>query len=75
MAAWLQPLPTPRAEGLSGLEALRLNAIRQDNAKQLEQMRATVGEKLQGTLEKRLGESFKQVSERLEQVHKGLGEM
>src|SRR5207302_3102539 len=46
-----------------------------DNSKQLEQMRATVDEKLQGTLEKRLGESFKQVSERLEQVHKGLGEM
>src|SRR5512147_310542 len=38
-------------------------------------MRQTVDEKLQGTLEKRLGESFKQVSERLEQVHKGLGEM
>jgi DNA recombination protein RmuC len=46
-----------------------------DNAKQLDQMRQTVDEKLQGTLEKRLGESFKQVSERLEQVHKGLGEM
>jgi len=46
-----------------------------DNAKQLEQMRQTVDEKLQGTLEKRLGESFKQVSERLELVHKGLGEM
>jgi DNA recombination protein RmuC len=41
----------------------------------LEQIRATVDEKLQGTLEKRLGESFKQVSERLEQVYKGLGEM
>ena len=38
-------------------------------------MRATVDEKLQSTLEKRLGESFKQVSERLEQVYKGLGEM
>ena len=46
-----------------------------DNTKQLEQMRQTVDEKLQGTLEKRLGESFKLVSERLEQVHKGLGEM
>jgi DNA recombination protein RmuC len=46
-----------------------------DNAKQLDQMRQTVDEKLQGTLDKRLGESFKQVSERLEQVHKGLGEM
>ena len=53
----------------------RLQAIQADNAKQLDQMRATVDEKLQGTLEKRLGESFKQVSERLEQVYKGLGEM
>jgi DNA recombination protein RmuC len=53
----------------------RLLAIQADNAKQLDQVRATVDEKLQGTLEKRLGESFKQVSERLEQVSKGLGEM
>jgi DNA recombination protein RmuC len=53
----------------------RLQAIQADNAKQLDQMRATVDEKLQGTLEKRLGDSFKQVSERLEQVYKGLGEM
>lgn len=53
----------------------RLQAIQADNAKQLDQMRATVDEKLQGALEKRLGESFKQVSERLEQVSKGLGEM
>ncbi len=53
----------------------RLQAIQADNARQLDQMRATVDEKLQGTLEKRLGESFKQVSERLEQVSKGLGEM
>ena len=63
------------------LEAIRvtvegkLQSIQNDNAKQLDQMRQTVDEKLQGTLEKRLGESFKQVSERLEQVHKGLGEM
>ncbi|MDD2851233.1 MAG: DNA recombination protein RmuC [Desulfuromonadaceae bacterium] len=53
----------------------KLQSIQADNAKQLEQMRQTVDEKLQGTLEKRLGESFKQVSERLELVHKGLGEM
>lgn len=53
----------------------RLQSMQLENAKQLEQMRQTVDEKLQGTLEKRLGESFKQVSERLEQVHKGLGEM
>ena len=63
------------------LEAVRvtveekLQTMQADNAKQLEQMRQTVDEKLQGTLEKRLGESFKQVSERLELVHKGLGEM
>jgi DNA recombination protein RmuC len=63
------------------LEAVRttvegqLQSMKSDNATQLEQMRLTVDEKLQGTLEKRLGESFKQVSERLEQVHKGLGEM
>jgi DNA recombination protein RmuC len=54
---------------------LRLNLLNADNEKRLEQMRQTVDEKLQGTLETRLGESFRQVSERLEQVHKGLGEM
>jgi DNA recombination protein RmuC len=53
----------------------RLEALRTDNAAKLEQMRATVDEKLQATLEQRLGESFKIVSERLEQVHQGLGEM
>ena len=53
----------------------KLTQIQSDNAAKLEEMRKTVDEKLQGTLEKRLGESFKQVSERLEQVHKGLGEM
>ncbi len=53
----------------------QLRSIREDNTKQLDEMRKTVDEKLQTTLEKRLGESFKQVSDRLEQVHKGLGEM
>lgn len=53
----------------------KLTQIQTDNAAKLEEMRKTVDEKLQGTLEKRLGESFRQVSERLEQVHKGLGEM
>src|SRR5205085_971079 len=48
---------------------------KKDNAQQIERMRATVDEKLQGTLEKRLGESFKLVSERLEKVHQGLGAM
>ena len=53
----------------------KLAQLQADNAAKLEEMRRTVDEKLQGTLEKRLGESFKLVSERLEQVHKGLGEM
>jgi len=53
----------------------RLTALQDGNEKKLDQMRATVDEKLQTTLEARLGESFKQVAERLEQVHKGLGEM
>ena len=53
----------------------RLGAIQTDNANKLEEMRKTVDEKLHATLEQRLGDSFKLVSERLEQVHKGLGEM
>jgi DNA recombination protein RmuC len=53
----------------------RLRGMQQDNATKLDQMRQTVDEKLQTTLELRLGESFRQVSERLEQVYKGLGEM
>jgi DNA recombination protein RmuC len=52
-----------------------LTTLRTENSEKLEQMRRTVDEQLQGTLEKRLGESFKQVSERLEEVHRGLGEM
>jgi len=55
--------------------AEQLDKLRGENTAKLEQMRQTVDEKLQGTLEKRLGESFKMVSDRLEQVHKGLGEM
>ena len=54
---------------------LKLERLQQDNAAKLEQMRQTVDEKLHATLEKRLSESFRQVSERLELVHKGLGEM
>ena len=56
------------------LEA-KLKDIQQDNAVKLEEMRRTVDEKLQATLETRLTESFRQVSERLEKVHQGLGEM
>jgi len=64
-----------RGETLRTTVEKRLDTLREDNNKKLEAMRNTVDEKLQGTLEKRLGESFKQVSERLETVHKGLGEM
>jgi len=53
----------------------RITELQKDNNQKLEKMRETVDEKLQSTLEKRLSESFKTVSERLEQVHKGLGEM
>lgn len=53
----------------------RLLAIQTDNTSKLEEMRKTVDEKLHATLEQRLGDSFKLVSERLEQVHSGLGEM
>ncbi len=72
--------------GLSESNARRLSEVRETlekqlaqlqtkNAAKLDEMRATVDEKLQATLQARLGESFKQVADRLEQVHKGLGEM
>ena len=54
---------------------LKISELQQGNEQKLEQIRHTVDEKLQETLEKRLGESFKLVSERLEAVHKGLGDM
>jgi DNA recombination protein RmuC len=60
---------------LSEATERRLLALQEGNEKKLDQMRATVDEKLHATLEQRLGESFKQVADRLEQVHKGLGEM
>ena len=53
----------------------QLAQLQQTNSEKLDEMRRTVDEKLQTTLEARLGESFKQVADRLEQVHKGLGEM
>ena len=53
----------------------RLKEIAASNARELQEMRATVDEKLQGTLTQRLGESFALVTERLEEVHRGLGEM
>jgi len=77
-AAQLAQLTTTidqRLEAVRGGVQQQLQAIQADNAAKLEQMRATVDEKLQGTLERRLGESFQVVSERLEQVQRGLGEM
>jgi DNA recombination protein RmuC len=64
-----------RMEALRQSVEDRLRALQEDNAARLEQVRVTVDERLQGTLETRLGESFRAVSERLEQVHRGLGEM
>jgi len=77
---------TNQLSGLSESNARRMNEIRDtlekqlaqlqtSNAVKLDEMRATVDEKLQSTLQARLGESFKQVADRLDQVHKGLGEM
>jgi len=68
-------------QNLAALETLRtslaagVRALQEGNEKKLEEMRVTVDEKLHGTLEKRLGESFKLVSDRLEAVQRGLGEM
>lgn len=64
-----------RLDSLKAAVEQRLEAIQLDNNSKLEKMRLTVDEKLHKTLEDRLGESFKLVSERLELVHKGLGEM
>ncbi len=77
---------TTQLSGLSESNARRMSEVRQTleaqlaqlqttNSAKLDEMRATVDEKLQTTLQARLGESFKQVADRLEQVHKGLGEM
>jgi DNA recombination protein RmuC len=66
---------TKSLEGVRSVVDLRLKQLQEDNSNQIDKMRATVDEKLQGTLEKRLGESFKLVSDRLEQVHQGLGAM
>ena len=74
----LRQLTESNAQGLEAVRATveqRLDVLRAESADKLEQMRATVDEKLQNTLEQRLGTSFKLVSDRLEQVHKGLGEM
>lgn len=64
-----------KLEKMRGTMEQNLRLLQEDNNKKLEQMRITVDEKLHATLEKRLGDSFKLVSDRLELVHKGLGEM
>ncbi len=64
-----------RLAEMRGTIETQLTQLQQGNAAKLDEMRQTVDEKLQATLQARLGESFKQVAERLEQVHKGLGEM
>jgi DNA recombination protein RmuC len=64
-----------RLEAIRTTLEQRLDTLRNENARKLDEMRATVDEKLQQTLESRLGESFRMVSERLDQVHRGLGEM
>jgi DNA recombination protein RmuC len=66
---------TKSLEGVRSTVDLRLRQLQEDNAAQIDKMRETVDEKLQGTLERRLGEAFKAVSDRLEQVHQGLGAM
>ncbi|MDB5847958.1 MAG: recombinase RmuC [Rhodoferax sp.] len=74
----LQSLSEANARRLGEVRATlesQLAQLQQNNAAKLDEMRHTVDEKLQTTLETRLGESFKQVADRLEQVHKGLGEM
>jgi DNA recombination protein RmuC len=71
----LTRLNEQKLEQVRGTIEQRLMYLQEENSKKLEQMRETVDEKLHATLEQRLGESFKLVSERLELVHKGLGEM
>jgi DNA recombination protein RmuC len=74
----LQDLSEANSRRLAEVRATletQLMQLQQGNAAKLDEMRATVDEKLQSTLQARLGESFKQVADRLEQVHKGLGEM
>jgi DNA recombination protein RmuC len=71
----LRTAVTSQMESIRAALDQKLASMQADNAAKLDQMRLTVDEKLQSTLETRLGESFRLVSERLEQVHKGLGEM
>jgi len=66
---------TRQSDSMRSLLDDRLRDVQQDGARQLEQIRATVDEKLQENLDRRFNDSFKTVSDRLEQVHRGLGEM
>jgi len=78
LAAELKALTEKSEKGQEALRQTveqRLDAIRAENARKLEEMRQTVDEKLQSTLEQRLGDSFNRVVEQLERVHNGLGEM
>jgi DNA recombination protein RmuC len=71
----LAGLQNTQFENIRKTVEVRLRFLQEDNSKKLEEMRKTVDDKLHSALEKRLGEAFKQVSERLEKVHEGLGEM
>lgn len=71
----LEDSNSARLEGVRGALVQGLNTIRADNNQKLEEIRGTVEDKLQDTLQKRISESFRSVSEQLEQVYKGLGEM
>ncbi len=71
----LESLTENKLQGIRETVDSQLKGIRDDNSKQLDQIRGTVDEKLQKTLENKMNESFKLVSDRLEQVYKGLGEM
>jgi DNA recombination protein RmuC len=71
----ISTLQNTQFENIRKTVEAKLRLLQEDNNKRLEEMRLTVDEKLHSTLEKRLGEAFKQVSDRLEKVHQGLGEM
>ncbi len=78
LQAWLSQLGSSNSQRLQEVRNTlqeKLSQLQQENAQRLEEMRKTVDEKLHATLEQRLGESFRLVSERLEKVHQGLGEM
>jgi DNA recombination protein RmuC len=78
MNSQLKAMSDSNSQSLEGIRTTfdsRVKALQESNEQKLDEMRKTVDEKLHDTLEKRLGESFKLVSERLEAVHKGLGDM